>query len=308
MPAYNAEKYIPNAIESILNQTYDHLELLICDDASTDRTRKKILNYRDKRIRTFTNEKNIGYLKTVNFLFSKANGQYITFQDADDWSEFDRLELQINEFVNNKNLGICGTYAQYHNSSGQNKTLKKITETSHEYIKNSIIYKSQFCGASIMIRDIVLEKIGGYRLYFDRIGSEDYDWSARIVESFESQNIPKFLYNVRQTPNSITRDIINYKQLISNDIVKLLIHQRRSGLIDSLESKDYSPILRIENQIKDKIDKDKSYFLRKKADVSWYNGNMKTYLFSSFLAFRKDPLKSINIKYFIISLFRLVIR
>ena len=81
IPAYNVEKYIRQAIDSILNQTYSYFELLIADDASTDTTKQIINAYQkiDPRIKTFHNKKNEGYLLTTNKLFQKCKGDYIAF-------------------------------------------------------------------------------------------------------------------------------------------------------------------------------------------------------------------------------------
>src|SRR5688572_15067752 len=97
MAAYNAAPFIGEAIESILNQTYSNLELLIADDASTDNTVKLIRNFNDSRIKLYNNEKNIGHVKTHNKLMLLAEGDFVTFQDADDYSELSRLELQMKE-------------------------------------------------------------------------------------------------------------------------------------------------------------------------------------------------------------------
>ena len=90
MPAYNCEKYIHQAIDSVLNQTHINFELLIADDCSTDTTKQIIDSYKDPRIKTFHNNINLGYLKASNKLFSLCKGSYITFQDADDTSELNR--------------------------------------------------------------------------------------------------------------------------------------------------------------------------------------------------------------------------
>ena len=107
IPAYNAELFIAKAIQCVLNQTYPHFEILIADDASTDNTRNIIDSFNDSRIKRFHNSENMGYLKTCNKLFSKASGDYITFQDADDVSVENRLEIQINEFLKDTELGLC---------------------------------------------------------------------------------------------------------------------------------------------------------------------------------------------------------
>ena len=110
MPAYNAEKYIAEAIESILNQTYENFELIIADDASTDKTWSIICNYNnnDKRIVAVRNNKNLYIAGNRNKLVSLARGKYIAWQDADDISYRKRLERQVNLWKKTRMLGFVG--------------------------------------------------------------------------------------------------------------------------------------------------------------------------------------------------------
>lgn len=97
MPAYNCEKYIEEAIHSVMTQTYKEWELIIIDDGSVDstvETIKQILN-KENRIRFFKNEKNIGVSKTRNRGISLANGEWIAFLDSDDKWRKDKLEKQM---------------------------------------------------------------------------------------------------------------------------------------------------------------------------------------------------------------------
>ena len=81
MPCYNSEKYLVEAISSIKEQTYYNWELLICNDSSTDNSLSIIKQFESDKIKIFENKINKGYLKTCNFLFNQAQGDYITFQE-----------------------------------------------------------------------------------------------------------------------------------------------------------------------------------------------------------------------------------
>lgn len=102
MPVFNASKYLSQAIESILNQTYSNFEFIIIDDASTDNSWKIIRSYakKDKRIIAIKNKINLGVSLTSNIAISQAKGKYLARMDADDISLFDRLEKQLNYFKN----------------------------------------------------------------------------------------------------------------------------------------------------------------------------------------------------------------
>lgn len=94
MPALNVERYVSDAIESILNQTYKNFEFIIIDDNSTDQTLNIIKDYRkqDSRIVVTRNEENLGVTKSLNKGVKLAKGKYIIRMDADDWSYPERFE------------------------------------------------------------------------------------------------------------------------------------------------------------------------------------------------------------------------
>lgn len=95
MPAYNAEQYISEAIESILNQTYSNFEFIIIDDGSTDRTVEMVQSYSDPRIRFVQNEHNLGVAATLNRGLKLATGEYIARMDADDIALRERFGKQV---------------------------------------------------------------------------------------------------------------------------------------------------------------------------------------------------------------------
>ena len=95
MPAYNSEKYVKTAIDSVLNQTYSNWELIVVDDCSLDDTFKIISNYSDDRIKIFSNEKNTGVSLTRKFALEQANGKWIALLDSDDAWDSKKLEIQM---------------------------------------------------------------------------------------------------------------------------------------------------------------------------------------------------------------------
>jgi len=110
MSVYNAQKYLDEAIESILNQTYSNFEFIIINDGSTDKSLEIIENYAKKDSRIIViNRENKGLIYSLNEGIRKANGKYIARMDADDISLPQRLEKQVEFMEKNKNIGICGT-------------------------------------------------------------------------------------------------------------------------------------------------------------------------------------------------------
>ena len=108
MPAYNSERFIGEAIDSILNQSYTNFELIIFDDGSSDGTRKVIESYNDSRIVKVLSDKNYGVVKARNEMIDRAKGKYIALMDADDIADPTRLETQI-EVLEAGDCDICGS-------------------------------------------------------------------------------------------------------------------------------------------------------------------------------------------------------
>ena len=106
MPVFNTEKYVAEAIESVLSQTYSNLELICVDDGSTDRSCEIIRSF-GSRVHLVENGENRGITKTRNSGVSAARGDYIAFIDADDIWKSDKLEKQLREFNKNPDLDIC---------------------------------------------------------------------------------------------------------------------------------------------------------------------------------------------------------
>ena len=112
VPANNAERYISEAIESVLNQTFEDYELIIVNDGSTDRTEDIILDYQkmDPRIIYLKNEENLRICRTLNRGLEAARGDYIARMDADDWSYPARLEKQLDYMRNNPDVVLVGSF------------------------------------------------------------------------------------------------------------------------------------------------------------------------------------------------------
>jgi len=241
MPAFNSADLIGEAIESILEQTYSSFELLILNDGSTDHTAAILSTINDSRIRIFTHQHNEGYLKSCNFLFSKAVGELVTFQDSDDRSHPKRLEIQVKSFLDDPQLMLCGTSVAVGKSRKQETEIPILPE-KYEDILLHVESKRQvcFCGATLMVRHEVLSKIGVYRDFFNRIGAEDNDWALRIIEKFKAVNIAKSLYFYRFNPNSVTKTFNgDLKKWFSSEIAFFFHEQRMRVGYDDIMVNDF---------------------------------------------------------------------
>lgn len=238
---YNSEKYLYLAIQSILSQTYENLEILLCDDGSEDSTKIIIESIEDKRVRKFYNSYNIGYLETCNRLFLEANGVYIGFQDSDDTSISSRIEEQIDFLESDMSVAMCGT--NFFRKNGDGKVISKSNFPNNSDEINKYISFNRnlpFCGASVIIRATIIKEIGVYRTFYSRIGFEHFDWFLLILEKYKGVNLRSCLYEYRFVPNSFSREniFLDYRKYYIRDIAFFLADQRRKYGFDGLQ-RDY---------------------------------------------------------------------
>ncbi len=164
MTTYNGEKYIREQIDSILNQSYSDIELIICDDCSSDGTRDILKEYekKDSRVKVFFNEQNLGFKKNFEKAISLCNGEYVALSDQDDVWELNHLEKLLN-ILGNADIA-CGN-AQLIDEKGQSLGLKLNQTDGLNYIpeKDNLIYRliagsGAFQGASMLIKKDFLQK------------------------------------------------------------------------------------------------------------------------------------------------------
>lgn len=198
MPVYNGEKYLREAIESILNQTYQNFEFLIINDGSTDASEEIIRSFSDSRIVYLQNDKNRGLVYTLNYGINVAKGEYIARMDADDISEPTRFERQLEVFLNDQEIGICGTWAKIIGSEIAFKV-----ETEHEKIKCKLLFGNQFIHSSIMFNKALLDK-SGIKYEENDFPAEDFAFWIKLSQSVKMLNISQCLLDYRIHPSQIS--------------------------------------------------------------------------------------------------------
>jgi glycosyltransferase involved in cell wall biosynthesis len=207
MPVYNGEKYLREAIESTLNQTFSDFEFLILDDGSTDRSSSIISEYDDPRIRIFSHA-NRGLAATLNRGIELAAGEYIARQDQDDISMPERFEKQISFLENNPRVGMVGTWARIFEGLGETSRAHKHPAENY-LLKFDLMFNNPFVHSSVMIRKKALGQVGGYSTDKWRQPPEDYELWSRIARISDVANIPEFLHVYREVPHSMSRDGLN---------------------------------------------------------------------------------------------------
>ncbi|MES2862946.1 MAG: glycosyltransferase family 2 protein [Bacteroidota bacterium] len=202
MPAYNAEKYIAESIESVLNQTFKDFELLILDDASSDKTKEIVLSYaqKDNRIVYVEKQSNHGPATLRNEGISLAKGTFIALNDADDLSETTRFEKQISVFKSQPNVAVCGSWIlnfgdnmeSYVFEAPQNPIEIKLTFLSYDCLANS----------SAMFRKSCVENLE-YQKEF--VPAEDYKLWSEVIVNHDFFIIQEALVHYRQHENNISK-------------------------------------------------------------------------------------------------------
>lgn len=205
MSVYNGEKFLKEAIESVLNQTFRDFEFIIINDVSTDSSLEIISSFKDERIKLVQNEERLELTKSLNKGLKLAQGKYIARMDADDVCKNNRLEKQLKFMEVNENIAVCGTYA---NLIDDNST--KIGELKHhtdfESIRGKIFFDNVLIHSSAFFRKDFIVKIGMYNEEFIR--SQDYElWFRVIANKGEISNIPENLVDFRVHSNNIASSI-----------------------------------------------------------------------------------------------------
>lgn len=197
MSAYNSEKYIAEAIDSVLNQTYSNFELIITDDASSDKTAGIISEFADPRIKMVKNEKNRGLTANLNSMIAIATGDYIARIDSDDVCRQDRLEKEIHFLERHKDIYmVCSYIRLFGNRSGIQR--KRI---DWEYIRADLLFENFVPHSTVMFRNDGKFK---YNEAFD--GVEDYElWERMVGEGEKIAIIPKPLVNYRVHEEQLTQ-------------------------------------------------------------------------------------------------------
>ena len=159
MSVYNTEKYLDECIQSILNQTYENFEFIISDDWSTDKSKEIIKKYakKDKRIIFLDNKKNRWILPNLNDCINIAKWDYVAIMESDDISCKDRFEIEINEFIKNRELALLWTYSDIIDNNWKYIRTRK-TILDYNKIKTYCVYDTQFITPWIMLKRDVLIK------------------------------------------------------------------------------------------------------------------------------------------------------
>lgn len=250
IPTYNRGSVIGRTIDSVLNQTYTNIEIIIVDDGSTDNTEKIVNSYKDNRIDYIKTNNWGGPARPRNIGLKSANGDYVSFLDSDDWWADTKLEESIIYLQNGADLVYHDLFI-IDKLPPRKKYLKKLKsrQLSAPVFKDLIMNGNTICTSSVLVKKEIIEKVNGFSEIRSLIAIEDYDAWLRIANI--SNNFKKinktlgFYWAGGGNISSYSRLIKNY-EVISKRFVEFTKDDLTSRLLEARVNY-YKAILEIEN-------------------------------------------------------------
>lgn len=211
--SYNHAEYVVEALESVLNQTYKNIELIVADDCSKDNSVEVIEKWltNHPEIQFYKNKTNIGNTKTINSLLKLAKGDYIIDMAADDVMFPFTVEKQLEKFNTSsfKNLGIVYGNLELIHPDGSHKGVFFEVDSNNKRINpqpTGDIYlgllsmKNNICSVSSMVKTSVFKELNGYK---ENLVYEDFDFWIRVARKYEFDFIDEIIFKKRELPNSL---------------------------------------------------------------------------------------------------------
>jgi len=224
MSVYNGERYLKEAVDSILRQTFEDFEFLIINDGCSYKATEIINSYNDSRMRIINNQKNIGLSKSLNKGLAIARGNYIARMDADDISLPGRLAKQVNFLETHQDVDVLGSAVQIIGDDEKPSIICQFP-TVHGYIKWCLYFYNPIPHPTVMMRRQALERAGGYSS--SMIYAQDYDLWRRMSGVARFANLPDVLLYLRKHESNISnshliqqwKDSIKISRQIISEVV-----------------------------------------------------------------------------------------
>lgn len=200
MGIYNCEKTLSAAIDSIVKQTYEDWELILCDDCSTDSTYQVAKEYaeKNKKIVLLRNDKNLRLSATLNKCLSVARGELIARMDADDYCKHHRLKVQVDFLDTHPEVDCVGSAMIVFDEDGEKGVRRGLEYPTKDYLK----YSTPFAHPTIMMRKKAYDELDGYTKSPKAIRCDDTDlWFRFYALGFNGYNIQEPLYYYREGIN-----------------------------------------------------------------------------------------------------------
>ncbi|GGB64227.1 hypothetical protein GCM10010833_19110 [Blastomonas aquatica] len=241
MSVYNAERYVAEAIQSILGQTEGRFEFLIVNDGSRDASASILDRYaaQDSRIRVIHQE-NRGLIASLNLLLEEARAPLVARMDSDDVSRPERFAVQLAEMTSHPQIAVLGSNTDELDADGAFFPCSDFHPEQPADIRERLMVASAMCHPSVMMRRDVIRALGGYRAAFRHC--EDYDLWLRVSEQHDMRNLRRRLFLYRRSPDQVSEKHI-LVQAIGAACARFAAHERRAGRPDPFEGATSLPSL-----------------------------------------------------------------
>lgn len=205
LPCYNCEHTIKEAMDSIISQSYENWNIIVCDDCSTDRSYEILKEYKvqlgDKMI-LLKNEKNSKIATTLNHCLKYATGKYVARMDGDDRCKSDRFEKQVAFLESHPKYDCIGGGIEVFDETG----IRGIRLTKEYPQKNEIFKSVPFAHPTVMMKRSVYDALGGYRVADETLRAEDVDlWFRFWQNDFKGYNLQEVLLEYRENPEDFKK-------------------------------------------------------------------------------------------------------
>jgi hypothetical protein len=201
LPVHDGVAYLGAAIDSILRQTYQRLELIVIDDGSIDGSAALAESYTDPRVRVVRNDRNLGIVASLNRGIDLASGEFIARMDADDVAAPQRLELQVRRMTEDPGLAVLGTDITYGDAAGAVVGRPRGLPRGPALVRWRLLRGTCLYHPTVMLRRSAL---GHERYSAERIHAEDYDLWLRLSRHHRLDNLPQRLLLHRRHAESVS--------------------------------------------------------------------------------------------------------
>ncbi len=272
MPLYNGERYVQQAIQSVVEQTYTNWELLVLNDGSTDNSEQIVREFTDERIRYMQNTENKGIVYTRNRIFELAKGYYWAILDCDDIAHPQRIAKQVAYLQQNPQCVLCGTWAKKINENGA-RIGKLQPPVANENIRINQLFQSSFIQSSVLLRTEAMQNI---QYNADFPVAEDFDLWERLLQKGAGHNLPEYLLEYRWYEGNTSTKKEALMQRLRNAVLSRQI--RKLGKFSEQEIEQIATIGSLQ------IIEEKAFFKKvKQTLLKLQNANLKA---------QKYPLKN----------------
>lgn len=218
MPVYNASAFLQDAIQSVLDQTFEDFEFIIINDGSVDDSECIIQRFQDERIRYIRNDVNIKLIKTLNYGFSLARGKYVARIDADDICKTDRFEKQLAFLESHPEIGVLGSYASIIDEHSQ-EIGECVYPKEHAVIALDLVRYNPMVHPTIMLRASLVKEEA---ILFDEhfVHAEDYELWTRLITKTKFANLTEKLILYRKHSAQIS-SVYTKEQILLNKQISI---------------------------------------------------------------------------------------